>query len=52
MNWIKNRLKERSTYVGLAALATVAGVNVQPEHVEVISIVGGLAGAWGVSTKG
>lgn len=42
--WIADRMRERSTWVGLTALATVFGINVSPEHMNAIITVGGLVG--------
>lgn len=39
--WILNRLKERSTWLGLTALATIVGVNLTEEQKNLI-IEGGL----------
>ena len=36
LNWILNRLKERSTWTGIIALITAAGVNLSPELAETI----------------
>jgi len=52
MNKIIDRLKERSTWIGLTALLTAAGVNVSPEWTEVIVSVGvGIGGAIAIVTK-
>lgn len=38
--WIKARLKERTTWYALAALASVFGYNVTPEYIgEIVSAV-------------
>lgn len=36
MKWLKDRMKERSTWRGLAVLGMVAGVNIDPTQVEAI----------------
>ena len=36
MSWIKDRLKEKSTYIGLSLLLGSCGVVVAPEYVEII----------------
>ena len=36
MSWIKDRLKEKSTYIGLSLLLGSCGVIVAPEYVEII----------------
>jgi hypothetical protein len=44
LRWFGERLSERSTWVGLTALATVLGINVSPENMHAIITVGGLVG--------
>ncbi|WP_261840903.1 hypothetical protein [Aliamphritea ceti] len=44
-DWLKDRAKERSTWRGLAILAGMAGVAVDPTQVEMIGY--GVAGAIG-----
>lgn len=47
------RLKERTTWVGLTALASALGVAVTPEAAEAIIAAGtGIAGLIGILTKG
>ncbi len=46
LNYALNRLKERSTRVGLIALAASCGVMIAPEQLETIAAVG--AGLMGV----
>ena len=45
MNWIKNRLKERSTWLGIITLASIAGLNVSAEQKELIISIGTALGA-------
>ena len=52
LNWIIDRLKERSTWLGLTALLTSFGVSLKPELAEAIITTGlGFAGLIGVLTK-
>ena len=48
MNFVRDyilpRLKERSTYVGLVALATALGIAVDPAYVDVALAVGAAIG--------
>ena len=48
MNFVRDyilpRLKERSTYVGLVALATALGITVDPAYVDVALAVGAAIG--------
>lgn len=37
--WIKDRLREPSTYRGIVALAALAGVSISPEQWEAITAV-------------
>jgi len=46
MGWLRKRLKEKSTYRGLAILASVAGVGISPDLLEVILM--SAAGAMGL----
>jgi hypothetical protein len=39
--WLLERLKERSTWVGIVGVITAAGVNLSPEKAEAIITVGG-----------
>jgi len=53
MKYLLDRLKEPSTWRGLAILATVFGININPEQVNAIVTVGGcVIGAIGAFTKG
>ena len=40
MTWIKNRLKERSTWLGLITLAGIAGFKLEPDQQEMIVTIG------------
>ena len=40
MNWLLKRLKERSTWTGIITLASIAGLNLQPEQKELIVSIG------------
>ena len=40
MQWLKNRLKERSTWAGLIVLVSMAGVQLSPEQKEMIVTIG------------
>ncbi|CAB4141081.1 hypothetical protein UFOVP413_36 [uncultured Caudovirales phage] len=52
LNWIIDRLKERSTWLGLTALLTSFGVSLKPELAEAIITAGlGLTGLIAVVTK-
>ena len=37
MDWFKNRIKERSTWLGLAALLGVFGIQIDDSTIEAIS---------------
>ncbi|MFI3244721.1 MAG: hypothetical protein R3Y56_10770 [Akkermansia sp.] len=51
MNYIINRLKERSTWLGIISLATGIGLSVNPAWVEAIIAAGvGLAGLVSIAT--
>ena len=46
LNWIVNRRKERSTWLGIIGVVTAAGVTLFPEQIEVIATAGaGVASA-------
>ncbi len=45
MNWLKNRLKERSTWLGIITLASIAGLNISPEQKELVITIGMAAAA-------
>lgn len=48
-----DRLKERSTWVGLTALASALGVAITPEAADAIIAAGtGIAGLIGIFTRG
>lgn len=52
LQWITDRMKERSTWLGLTTIATAAGVSLAPEQVEAIAVLGmAIAGAIAVFTK-
>ena len=36
-NWLLRRLRERSTYVGLAAVASAAGIEVSTDQVDTVA---------------
>lgn len=40
MTWLKNRLKERSTWLGIITLASIAGFKLEPEQQEMIVTIG------------
>ena len=40
MNWLKNRLKERSTWLGIVTLATIAGVSLDEAQKEMVITIG------------
>lgn len=40
MTWLVDRLKERSTWLGLTALLTALGVALSPESKEAIAVAG------------
>ena len=40
LKFILDRLKERSTWVGLTALVTAAGIGLNPEQLEAITLAG------------
>lgn len=40
MNWIIDRLKERSTWLGLTGIVTALGVALNPEQIEAITATG------------
>lgn len=51
-NWLIDRAKERSTWIGLTALLTAIGVGLSPEQIEAIITAGlALAGAIATFTK-
>jgi hypothetical protein len=51
--WILDRLKERSTWLGLVSVLTGAGVSLQPELAEAIITAGAaVAGVVAIATKG
>lgn len=53
MQYLIDRMKERSTWTGLIGLASLAGVAVQPGQAEAIVGAGvALASAVGIFTKG
>lgn len=40
MNWIKNRLRERSTWLGLITLASIAGYSLEESQKELVVTLG------------
>ena len=51
-NWIKRRLREPSTYQGVAAVLAAVGVSMSPEHIEIIgTALAGVIGAVQVIKK-
>lgn len=40
LKFILDRLKERSTWLGLTAIATAAGIALDPEQLEAIAVAG------------
>ncbi len=52
MGWLKKRLKEKSTYRGLAILLSVAGVGISPDMLEAVLLsLGGALGLIEVVTR-
>ena len=55
MQYLIDRLKERSTWLGLIAIATALGVGLTPEHQEAIATlgvaIGGLVAAFTSDNK-
>lgn len=52
LKFILDRAKEKTTWLGLIAILTAAGVAISPEQVEAIATLGlAIAGAVGVFTK-
>lgn len=52
LSFVIDRLKERSTWIGLTGLLTVAGVALEPEQIEAISLAGiAIASAIAAFTK-
>lgn len=53
VSFLADRLRERSTWMGLTALASAFGLAITPEAAEAIIAVGsGVAGLIGILTKG
>lgn len=53
MQYLIDRLKERSTWLGIIALATAVGVSLSPEQAEALAVAGtALAGVIAVFTRG
>jgi hypothetical protein len=53
LTFLLNRLAERSTWLGLTAFASAAGVQIQPELAGAITSTGlGVAGIISMITKG
>ena len=51
LKFLVDRLKERSTWLGLIAIVSAAGVAISPEQIEAIAIAGAaIVGAVGVFT--
>lgn len=51
LTFIIDRLKERSTWIGLITIITAAGIGITPEQGEAIAVAGvGIAGAVAVFT--
>ena len=40
VNWVLDRLKERSTWLGITGLVSAVGVALSPEQVETIAVAG------------
>ncbi len=52
IDWIFDRLKERSTWLGFTSFLTAAGVAISPEQIEAISAAGlAFAGLIATMTK-
>lgn len=52
LKWLVDRLGERSTWLGLTAIATAAGIKAEPEQVEAVTTLGlSVAGAVMAFTK-
>lgn len=53
MQYLIDRLKERSTWLGIITLATAVGVSLSPEQAEALAVAGAsLAGAIAMFTRG
>lgn len=44
LDWIVDRTKERSTWLGITGFATAAGISISPELTEAIVAFGAMAG--------
>lgn len=52
INWLFDRLKERSTWLGIASFLTAAGVALSPEQMEAVTATGlAFAGLIATMTK-
>ena len=52
IGWITDRLRERSTWLGLVSLLTALGIGLTPEQTEAIAAAGvALAGLIAIFTK-
>lgn len=52
VDWIVDRLKEKSTWLGITALLSAAGVVLAPEQLDAIATAGvAIAGAIAIFTK-
>lgn len=52
MTWLLDRLKEKTTWLGLTALVTSAGIALSPELAEAIAVAGvAIAGLIAVVTE-
>lgn len=40
LKWLANRLKERSTWLGITSLATAIGIGIDPDQIQAIVGVG------------
>jgi nickel-dependent lactate racemase len=51
LNFLVDRLKERSTWLGIITIITAAGIHVTPEQAEAVAVAGAaIAGAVAVFT--
>lgn len=52
LKFITDRAKERSTWLGLTGLLTAIGIGLEPEQIELISVIGvSIAGLIATFTK-
>lgn len=52
LDWVKRRLKEKSTHKGIVLLLAAAGITINPELVpEIIATVAYILGTFGIVTS-